>query len=90
MKQTAIEWIHELSKQREPDKFDWIQAKILEQMQKKTNMNPLDLIDEHIIIRETVGYEFLTDVELCDIPEVMKFLKIVYNYKKLKTIESNG
>jgi hypothetical protein len=89
MKQSAIEWIHELSKQREPDKFDWIQAKILEQMQKKTNMNPLDLIDEHIIIRETVGYEFLNDVELVDIPELMKFLKIVYNYKKLKTIESN-
>jgi hypothetical protein len=83
MKQTAIEWIHELSKQREPDKFDWNQAKEIE------NMNPLDLIDEHIIIRETVGYEFLNDVELVDIPEVMKFLKIVYNYKKLKTIESN-
>jgi hypothetical protein len=84
MAQTAIEWIHELSKQREPDKFDWEQAKEIE------NMNPLDLIDEHIIIRETVGYEFLNDVELHDIPEVMKFLKIVYNYKKLKTIESNG
>ena len=85
MKQTAIEWIHELSKQREPDKFDWEQAKEIE----KTNMNALDLIDEHIIIRETVGYEFLNDVELVDIPELMKFLKIVYNYKKLKTIESN-
>jgi hypothetical protein len=53
-------------------------------------MNPIDLIDEHQIIRETVGYEFLNNVELCDIPEVMKFLKIVYNYKKIKTIESNG
>jgi hypothetical protein len=81
MKQTAIEWIHELSKQREPDTFDWKQAKEIE------NMNPLDLIDEHIIIRETVGYEFLNDVELVDIPEVMKFLKIVYNYKKLKAID---
>jgi len=80
MAQTAIEWIHELSKQREPDKFDWIQAKEIE------NMNPLDLIDEHIIIRETVGYEFLNDVELVDIPELMKFLKIVYNYKKLTRI----
>lgn len=50
-------------------------------------MKPLDLIDEHQIIRETVGYEFLNDVELCDIPEVMKFLKIVYNYKKIKLIE---
>ena len=50
-------------------------------------MTPLDLIDEHQIIRETVGYEFLNDIELCDIPEVMKFLKIVYNYKKIKLIE---
>lgn len=50
-------------------------------------MTPLDLIDEHIIIRETVGYEFLNGIELCDIPEVMKFLKIVYNYKKIKSIE---
>ena len=48
-------------------------------------MTPLDIIDEHIIIRETVGYEFLNDIELCDIPEVMKFLKIVYNYKKIKS-----
>ena len=80
MAQTAIEWIHELSKQREPDKFDWIQAKEIE------NMNPLDLIDEHTIIRKTVGYDFLSNVELHDIPELMKFLKIVYNYKKLTRI----
>jgi hypothetical protein len=26
-KQTAIEWLHEIAKQREPDKFDWQQAK---------------------------------------------------------------
>ncbi len=79
MKQTAVEWLEELSKQREPDKFDWQQAKEIEQK----NMNALDLIDEHQIIRETVGYDFLNDVELVDLPELMKFLKIVYNYKKL-------
>ena len=64
--------------------------KILKNMLKtnKTNMNPLDQIDEHEIIRETVGYEFLNNVELCDIPEVMKFLKIVYNYKKIKHLAS--
>lgn len=83
MKQSAVEWIHELSKQREPDKFDWQQAKEIEHK----HMNALDLIDEHQIIRETVGYEFLNDVKLVDLPELMKFLKIVYNYKKLKTIE---
>ena len=50
-------------------------------------MSPLDQIDEHQIIRETVGYEFLNNIELHDIPEVMKFLKIIYNYKKIKHIE---
>lgn len=49
-------------------------------------MNPLDQIDEHIIIRETVGYEFLKDIELHDIPEVIKFLKIIYNYKKINNL----
>jgi len=51
-------------------------------------MSPLDQIDEHQIIRETVGYEFLNNVELYDIPEVMKFLKIVYNYKKINHLAS--
>jgi hypothetical protein len=49
-------------------------------------MKPLDLIDEHLIIRETVGYEFLNNVELVDIPEIMGFLKIVYNYKKINNL----
>lgn len=52
-------------------------------------MSDLDLIDEHIIIRETVGYEFLNGVDVIDIPEVMRFLKIVYNYNKMKSIEKN-
>ncbi len=26
-KQTAIKWLEEIAKQREPDKFDWQQAK---------------------------------------------------------------
>jgi hypothetical protein len=49
-------------------------------------MNPLDLIDEHEVIRETVGYEFLNNVELVDIPEIIGFLKIVYNYKKINNL----
>ena len=49
-------------------------------------MKPLDLIDEHLIIRETVGYEFLNNVEFVDIPEIMGFLKIVYNYKKINNL----
>ena len=52
-------------------------------------MNALDLIDEHQIIRETVGYEFLNNIELVDIPEVMKFLKVIYNYKKLSGLQNS-
>jgi hypothetical protein len=33
MKQTAVEWLHELSKQRELDKFDWEQVKEMEKQQ---------------------------------------------------------
>ena len=33
--QTAVEWLHELSKQRELDKFDWEQAKEMEKEQKE-------------------------------------------------------
>ena len=34
MKQTAVEWLHEIAKQREPDKFDWKQAKAMEKKEK--------------------------------------------------------
>ena len=50
-------------------------------------MDVLDLIEEHIIIRETVGYEFLNNVAIEDIPEVIKFLKIVYNYNRMSNLE---
>ena len=32
-KKTAVEWLHEIAKQREPDKFDWQQAKKMEKEQ---------------------------------------------------------
>ena len=57
-------------------------------------MKALDIIDEHIIIRETVGYDFLKDVEVSDLPQVIDFLKIVYKYnrmtQKLKEIECSN
>ena len=49
-------------------------------------MKPLDIIDEHIIIRETVGYDFIKKIELEDLPETLKFLKIVYNYQKINKL----
>jgi hypothetical protein len=33
MTQTAIEWLHQIFKQREPDKFDWEKAKAMEKEQ---------------------------------------------------------
>lgn len=33
VKQTAVQWLHEIAKQREPDKFDWQQAKAMEKEQ---------------------------------------------------------
>jgi hypothetical protein len=46
-------------------------------------MKDYQIIDEHIIIRETVGYDILKDIEVSDIPNVLKFLKIVFNYKNM-------
>ena len=61
-------------------------------VREKNNNNPgnnntvSNLIDDHLIIRETVGYEFLNKVPLEDIPEVMKFLRLIFNYTKMKNI----
>ena len=49
-------------------------------------MNALDIIDEHIIIRETIGYDKLKDIALEDLPSVLEFLKIIYNYQKMSQL----
>jgi hypothetical protein len=49
-------------------------------------MDNLKTIEEHIVIRETIGYERLNDFDVMDIPEVLKFLKIMHNYIKMKQI----
>ena len=53
-------------------------------------MDALNIIDEHIIIRETIGYEGIKDVEVYDLSEVLKFLKIVYNYQKMVNLENKS
>ena len=50
-------------------------------------MKDTDIIDEHLIIRETVGYEVLNQVAIEDMPKVMEFLKIVYNFNRMKRVE---
>ena len=53
-------------------------------------MNHIDIIDEHLIIRETVGYEVLNQVPIEDMPKVMEFLKIVYNYNRMKKVTGDN
>ena len=50
-------------------------------------MKSLEIIDHHIVIRETVGYDFINKIEVHDLPEVIKFLTIVYNYTRMKDVE---
>ena len=53
-------------------------------------LNSIDIIDEHIIIRETAGYNIIKKIDLFDLPNVINFLKLVYNYKKMiNVIKSN-
>jgi len=46
-------------------------------------MDELHIIDEHMVIRETIGYDGIKDIELYDLPQVIKFLQIVWNYQKM-------
>lgn len=48
---------------------------------------PTQLIEEHDIIRETVGYDLISKVDLIDLPAVMEFLNIVNNYNRMKRVE---
>jgi len=50
-------------------------------------MNDIELIEHHILIRETIGYELLSKIDVFDISCVMKFLKIVNNYTNMKNHE---
>jgi len=50
-------------------------------------VNKLQTIEEHILIRETCGYETIAQVDVFDLPQVMTFLKICQNYLKLQRIQ---
>ena len=50
-------------------------------------MRELQIIDEHITIRETCGYDGIKDVPVYDMPQVLHFLKICHNYMKLQNIQ---
>ena len=50
-------------------------------------MKDTEIITEHIIIRETIGYDALKEIDVHDIPKVLSFLRIVHNYIKMKRID---
>ena len=50
-------------------------------------MSKLQTIDEHMIIRETIGYDVISEFEIHDLPVVLDFLKVVWNYRKMCEIE---
>jgi len=53
-------------------------------------MNNIEIIEEHIVIRETIGYEALNEIPVENIPQVLSFLRIVHNYIKMKKINGKN
>lgn len=48
-------------------------------------MNTLRQIDDAIIIKEVFGsFKVLDDIEPWDIPAVIQFARIIYNYTKIQ------
>lgn len=39
----------------------------------------LTIVEEHMIIRDTIGYEELSKIDICDLPEVLNFLRVVWS-----------
>ena len=53
-------------------------------------MNNLQKIDDAIVIKEVFGsFKILDEFEPWDIPEIIKFARIVYNYKKIISLINN-
>lgn len=44
------------------------------------------IVNEHQIIRDTVGYDGIKEIDTVDMPQVMDFLQIVWNYTKMYSI----
>ena len=49
-------------------------------------MNPIATIEQHEVIRKTIGYNLLSKIDLLDLPVVIDFLTVVNNYNNLKRI----
>jgi hypothetical protein len=44
------------------------------------------ITNEHQIIRDTIGYDGIKEIDPIDMPQVMDFLQIVWNYTKMHKI----
>ena len=51
-------------------------------------MKEIHTVEHHTIIRETIGYKELEKIDVQDIPKVMEFLTIVYNYLKMNKLQN--
>lgn len=49
-------------------------------------MDNLDIIDHHDLIRETIGYDTIKEIDIFDLPSVMQFLKIVNNCQRMQRL----
>lgn len=47
-------------------------------------MEELKIIEQHELIRKTIGYSLISKLDTVDIPPVLSFLRIVDNYLKMK------
>jgi hypothetical protein len=75
MKQTAVEWLHYVSKQRELDKFDWEQAKAMEKEDKHKS------IDKQVSILKGTLEEMMTGFD-SEEDRIDFILDICNGYKK--------
>lgn len=50
----------------------------------------LEILEQHQLIIQTIGYKGIKDISLSDLPQILKFLKVVQNYKKIKNIENEN
>ena len=50
-------------------------------------MNELQIINNSIVIKETIGFKLLDEFDIIDIPNVIKFCNIIWNYQKMCKIK---
>ena len=51
-------------------------------------MKDYDIILHHELIRNTVGYDFISDIDLFDLPTVIDFLDIINYYECICKLEN--